>query len=449
MVYSRFAAGAAIRSCAMGATFIVAAWVLTQTHWYVTAALLIGAAAVQTYLLFHFAQKSNREVARFLDALSFDDVSQSFPGLLGDASSRELGAAMSRVLEKLRETRTEHEEQARYLQTLMAHVPVALVSLDAKDGVEFLNPAAYRLFETPLAKTVDFSRFGEAFAAGLSQLKPGETALLRMERATGPLHLKVAATEFAARGARRKIVSLQNIASELSAQELAAWQTVIRTMAHEVMNSLTPLSSLSVTANEVIRGVLAGLPPDDINGQPLRDAAAALETVVRRTDGLLRFVQNHRRLTHRFTTTFERLSIRRVFVRLHSLFAADMEVNAIDFRTVIEPETLEITADADLLDQALINLLRNAFDEVRGRPAAIIVLSARREACGRTVISVADNGRGIEPDMRDKVFAPFYTTKPQGSGIGLTLVRHIATAHGATVALTGTPGGGTTFSLHF
>jgi nitrogen fixation/metabolism regulation signal transduction histidine kinase len=261
------------------------------------------------------------------------------------------------------------------------------------------------------------------------------------------LHLKVAATEFAVHGTHQRIVSLQNIASELSAQELAAWQAVIRTMAHEVMNSLTPLSSLAATAKDILRDVLTDLTVDDHNRLRLNDAADALETVTRRSEGLQRFVQSHRRLTHRFTAKPERLSVRRVFVRLHSLLAAS--ASAIDFRVTVEPETLEVTADADLLDQALINLLRNAFDALRGRTGATIILSGHREPDGRTVISVSDNGQGIGPDQRDKVFAPFYTTKPQGSGIGLTLVRHIATLHGASVTLSDTPGGGATFNLRF
>jgi len=449
MGYSRYRVGIAARAGALAVTLFVLSWVLAETHWYVTAGLLAAAAALEIWLLVHFAERSNRELARFLDALSFDDVSQSFTGLSRDADSRQLGEAMSRVIDKLRQTRAEREEQRRYLQTLMAHVPVALISLDPQQGVTLLNPAARRLFEAPVASIAEFSRYGEAFAADLVRLMPGETALLRLERPSGTLHLKAAATEFTVRGMPQRIVSLQNIASELSAQELAAWQTVIRTMAHEVMNSLTPLPSLSATANEAVREVLAGLAEDDPNIQPLRDAAEALEAVARRSEGLLRFVQNHRRLTHRFTAKLERLSLRRAFVRLHSLLAADMANESVDFRMTVEPETLEITADADLLDQALINLLRNAFEAVRGREGASIMLSARCEAPGRTVVSVADNGPGIEAALREKVFAPFYTTKRQGSGIGLTLVRHFAAVHGASVTLSETPGGGATFNLFF
>lgn len=449
MGYNRYRIGVVLRAAALGTTLIALAWAIAETTWLVATGVLFIVAAIETWLLIRFAESSNREIARFLDALSFDDTSQSFADVSRDASSHELGEAMSRIIDRLRETRTGREELTGYLQTLMTHVPVALISIDSQNGVSLLNPAALRLFEAPVKSVAAFSRYGEAFATGLAQLRPGETALLRLDRPSGTLHLKVAATEFSARGARQQIVSLQNIANDLSAQELAAWQTVIRTMAHEVMNSLTPLSSLSATANDIVANVLAEMPANDPRTQQLGDAARALEAVTRRSDGLLRFVQNHRRLTHRLTVNAERLAVRRVFVRLHSLLAADFEANGIAFRIEVDPQTLEVTADADLLDQALINLLRNALEAVQQRPDAAIVLSAKRDHSGRAVISVNDNGPGIPPALRDKVFAPFYTTKRQGSGIGLTLVRHIAAVHGASVTLSEAPQGGTTFSLCF
>lgn len=449
MVYSRFRAGVAARAALLCATFVGLAWVLLATRWYATGMLLAAAAGLQVWLLIRFAESANRDVAHFLDALSFDDVSQDFARLAQDPATSELGQAMTRVLDSLRQSRTEREEQSRYLKTLMAHVPVALIALDEGGGVDFLNPAAHRLFGTRLKQVAEFSRFGEAFAAGLAAIKPGETALLRLERPSRPLHLKVVATEIVVHSGRRRIVSLTNIASELSAQELAAWQTVIRTMAHEVMNSLTPLSSLAGTAHELVRDVHSRLPEGDPNAPPLGDAVDALEIVARRSEGLMRFVQSHRRLTHRFTAKPETLSVRRVFVRLHSLLAADLEAAAIDFRMTVEPDLLDVTADADLLDQMLINLLRNAMDELRGRAGAQVTLSGCRDGLGRLVISVADNGRGVPPALREKVFAPFYTSKPQGCGVGLTLVKQIAMLHGADVYVGETEGGGATFSLRF
>jgi two-component system nitrogen regulation sensor histidine kinase NtrY len=449
MGYSRFRTGIALRAVALALTIAAAACMIAQTRWYVTITLVLAIVLAQIVALVRFATQSSREVARFLDAISFDDTSQSFSGLLGDSAHSELGAAMTRVLTQLRVVRSEREEQARYLQTLVAHVPVALISADERGGVQLLNMAARRLFGTALAETAQFARHGEAFAVGMESIRPGSTAILRMERPSGTLQLKVAVTELALGGMRYRLISLQNIESEMSAQEMVAWQTVIRVMAHEVMNSLTPVSSLAATAHDLVSGVIKQLPADDPRASALTDAAEALETVARRSQGLLHFVQNHRRLTKHLVTQVEVAPVQRIFARLQRLLANDLAARDIHLTTSVEPETLEIAADTELLDQALINLVRNAIEALRDAPAGRIALSAHRDSDGRVAIVVADNGPGIAPDQREKIFVPFFTTKRQGSGVGLTLVRQIATAHDATVDVSNTPGGGATVSLRF
>jgi signal transduction histidine kinase len=305
------------------------------------------------------------------------------------------------------------------------------------------------LFGTALTETTQFARHGEAFSVGMDSIRPGTAAILRMERPTGTLQLKVAVTELALGGIRYRLISLQNIESEMSAQEMVAWQTVIRVMAHEVMNSLTPVSSLAATAHDLVTGVIKQLPADDPRAAALTDAAEALETVTRRSQGLLHFVQNHRRLTKHLVTQIEIAPVQRIFARLQRLLAGDLAARDIHLTTAVEPETLEIAADIELLDQALINLVRNAIEALRDTPDGRIGLSAHRDPDGRVAIVVADNGPGIAPDQREKIFVPFFTTKRQGSGVGLTLVRQIATAHAATVDVSSTPGGGATVSMRF
>jgi len=449
MAYSRFQLGVALRTVALALTIVAAACLIAQTRWYVTIALCLATALAQIAGLARFATQSSREVARFLEAISFDDTSLSFSGLAGDSAHSELGKAMAGVLTKLRVVRSEREEQSRYLQTLVAHVPVALVSADERDRVQLLNMAARRLFGTALNETGEFARHGEAFAVGMDSIRPGSTAILRMERPSGTLLLKVAVTELALGGIRHRLISLQNIESEMSAHEMAAWQTVIRVMAHEVMNSLTPVSSLAATAQDLVSGVIQQLPADDPRTMALKDASEALETVARRSQGLLHFVQNHRRLTKHLVTQIETAPIQRIFARLRRLLANDLAARDIHLTTSVTPETLEISADIELLDQALINLVRNAIEALRDTAEGRIVLSAQRDPDGRVAIAVADNGPGIAPDQREKIFVPFFTTKRQGSGVGLTLVRQIATAHGATVDVSESSGGGATVSLRF
>ena len=246
MGFSRFRAGIAWRIAALFLTIVVVAEMLTRTQWIVPIALGVALVLAQVLLLMRFATQASREVARFLEAISFDDASQSFSALSADSAHRELGTAMARVLDLLRSGRAEREAQSRYLQTLIAHVPVALISVDESGQVQLLNMAARRLFETALTRTTQFTQYGEAFAVGLDYLRPGGSAILKMERNSGALQLKAAATDVAQGGVRRRLISLQNIENEMSAQEMAAWQTVVRVMAHEVMNSLTPVDRKSV-----------------------------------------------------------------------------------------------------------------------------------------------------------------------------------------------------------
>jgi two-component system, NtrC family, nitrogen regulation sensor histidine kinase NtrY len=449
MVSNNFTTGIAVRIAALFVMVVIAAWVIEHTQWYAVIALCVGAVVGQAALLMRFATRSSHEMARFLEAVAVDDTTQSFSGLLQDGTHSELGTAMARVLARLRAGRSEGEAQTQYLQTLINHVPVALLSLDESGNVQLLNMAARRLFETPLTETAQLARHGAPFAVGMESLRPGNTAIVRMERLAGALQLKAAATQVATGGVRRRLISLQNIESEMSAQEMAAWQTVIRVMAHEVMNSLTPVSSLAATAHGLVGEVLQQLPPEDPRAATLRDAHEALETVARRSEGLLHFVQNHRRLTKRLATQIEVTPVRRVFARLQRLLGNDLAARDIQMTTSVEPETLEIAVDVDLLDQALINLVRNAIEALRDTSSGLIALTARRDPDGHIVISVADNGPGIAPDQREKVFVPFFTTKRQGSGIGLTIVRQIATAHGASVDISQTPGGGATIALRF
>jgi nitrogen fixation/metabolism regulation signal transduction histidine kinase len=449
MAFSGLQQGILVRVVGLLGTLALLAWMVVHTSWYVTTALCVAAAVAQMMLLTRYAARAGREISRFLDAIAFDDTSATFSGFSRQSGFGELGLSMNRVLDQLRIGRKEREEQAQYLQNLIAHIPVALLSLDEHGSVQLLNLASRRLFAGPCESIAAFSRYGLAFATALENLKPGQGAIVRMDRTSGSLQLKAAATDVVLGGVRRRLISLQNIESELTAHELMAWQTVIRVMAHEVMNSLTPISSLAATARDRLDESLAQLPAGEPVRPNLEDASEALETLARRSDGLLHFVQNHRRLTRRFDAQLEIVPVQRVFSRLQRLLADELTTRDITLVSEVTPETLEVSVDPGLLDQALINLVRNAMEALRDTPAGRIALFASQDGGGRPVIAVADNGPGIPAEQREKVFVPFYTTKRQGSGVGLTLVRQIATVHGASVGISDTPGGGTTISIRF
>jgi nitrogen fixation/metabolism regulation signal transduction histidine kinase len=447
--FNFFSFGIAWRITALFLTLAALAWALAHTDWHVTTALLAAAAVAQAILLAHFAAATNREVARFLDAVAYDDTGRSFARLGRDSGFAELGAAMALLMERLRLARSAREEQARYLEAVVAHLPVPLLSISPDGRVETLNVAARRLFGGRIENLAAISRFGTEFAETLAHLEPGQARLAVMERGSRALHLKASATTIVTGGAAIRLVSLANIETELNAQELAAWQSVIRVLAHEIMNSLTPISSLSATARDLVGQTLDELPPGDPHAAPLADARTALDTVARRCRALLHFVDTYRHVSRRLVAKQETLRLRRVFARIERLLSAELAARGIALETRVTPETLELAADAELLDQALINLLRNAMEALAGRPEACIALSAHRDPDNRVVVSVSDNGPGIPPELRETVFVPFFTTTREGTGIGLTLTRQIAAVHGATLELAERQGGGTTFALRF
>jgi two-component system, NtrC family, nitrogen regulation sensor histidine kinase NtrY len=448
---NRFALCVVLRVCALTLTIALLSWMVLNTQWYVTLALTAGAVLGQIAMLIHYATQSSRAVARFLNSLAFDDTSPTFSATQHDDAFHDLSVAMTRVLDQLRAGRVEREEQAQYLQVLIAHVPVALLTVDHDGTVQLLNTAARKLFDGSCGNASEFLRYGEAFASGIESLAPGESLIIQMERGSGALQLKAAATGLAIRGTRRRLISLQNIGTELTTQELAAWETVIRVVAHEVMNSLTPISSLAATARGLMHDVLTRIPPDDVNSAALADAREALDIMAQRSEGLMRFVQNHRRVTRRIVAKRELVPLARALARLRWLLATELESRNIELTLSVEPEALELSIDPELLDQILLNLARNSMEALREQGAGLgrIAVSAHREQDNRVVIAFTDNGPGIAEELRQKVFVPFFTTKRQGSGVGLTLVRQIVALHGGSVDIAATPGGGATVRLRF
>ncbi|MDE2466508.1 MAG: PAS domain-containing protein [Alphaproteobacteria bacterium] len=447
MVSDRLSIGLALRSFFLLVSLALLAYALVTTHWYVVEVLLLLLVMAQLTEIIHALTRTNREIARFLDAIAYDDTSQSFTGLSRQAPYRDLGAAMGRVMDRLREGRSEREEMGRYLAAMLAHVPVALIAREEDGRYVLLNTAARQMFGLPATTKLDPDRYGIEFRTGLDQLKAGARRLLHLELSGSMIAVKAAATSFWARGEHRTLISLQNIGDELSAQQLDAWHSLIRTIAHEVMNSLTPISSLSQTARELVATVQADLPEGGEPHRTLGDALEALDAVARRSEGLLHFVQNHRRLTQRMTARPEDTLLVRVFARMERLLGPEMAARGIEFARSCSPETLKLRVDPELLDQALINLLRNAMEAVAGHLEAKIQLSGEALPGGEVAIRVSDNGPGIAAELREQIFIPFFTTKQQGTGVGLTLVRQIASLHGGSVTLGEYPGRGATFTL--
>ena len=443
----RFEVGLALRIGVLLAAGAALAWAINQPGLYATtllSGLLTGAALAELWL---FLRRTNLAVARFVVALTHGDFTQGFSGEGLGGGFDALGASLDAAVARLRQERADTQDENRYLAALVDDVPSPLISIDDKGRTSLINKAARRL----LGQSPDATNIADGLAAAIAALRPGERASAQLVIGGVPTAavLTMAEVRLARRPALR-IVAVQPIQSELDQAELAAQTDLVRVLTHEIMNSMTPVTSLSATAAKLIAAADTGQDP------AITDARHAIETVARRSEGIMHFVRTYRQLTRPPELRRSRIELSALFAELERLFTSDWP--AIPLNITIDPAALAIDADRDLVAQLLINLLRNAAEAAtdhaaeaatdhaaeaatdRAAKTAVstaltpqVSLTATSLKGGRIAIDVIDNGPGIAESLRQDVFLPFFSTKAEGTGVGLSLARQIALAHGGAL----------------
>ncbi len=434
------------------ANVLLLSWIWSHYSYYATMLTLLLILAMQVSGLLRYVSATNRELSRFLAAVKYADFSQSFRGNRSHSSFQELGAAFDSVIEKFRHERGEKEEQAVYLHAFVQQLPIAVFALHEDGRILLGNQSFHRFTGRPCHHLDQLRQFDAALGAFVADLRPGHQNF-KLKRPYGALHLKVTCTLLRQRGQTHKLVSIQDISSDLESQELEAWHNLIRVMTHEIMNSITPLTSLADTARHYI--VEAGSAAEKLEGNKeelfalLDDAANAATTIGKRGQGLLRFVQSYRTLSRLPQPRPRTFRVKELLQSVVTLMNEPAAAQNTTLSIVCTPETLELNADPELLEQALINLVKNALDAVNGVSGAAINLVADLRERGQIVLIVTDNGCGIDAENLENIFIPFFTTKRGGSGIGMTIVRQIVTQNGGAIRVTSTPGAGTSVTLSF
>jgi two-component system nitrogen regulation sensor histidine kinase NtrY len=451
MVYKRFRTNCTLRVLFLGVTICLFFFLLFKTSLYAALFILGVAVVYQIYSLIHYVEKTNRDLTRFFQSIKFSDFSQTFKYRTEGKSFAALRLAFNEVLDAFRKARSEKEEHYRYLQTIVQHVGIGLVAFQPDGRVELINTAAKRLLGVAQLKNIkSLEAWSPTLVDTLFRLKPKEKALVQVEEDNELLQLALYATEFKLRDYTFTLVSIQNIYSELEEKEIDAWQKLIRVLTHEIMNSITPISSLAGTINDLIKAS-SDLRSSFIGAQEetLEDICDAAQTIEKRSEGLLHFVDAYRNLTLIQKPNFQIFSINDLFNRLGKLIQTNIKNKNIHYEAKIEPKSLELAADPELIEQALINLLLNALQAVDGQQDARIHLLAQMDRRSRTIIQVRDNGPGISKENLEKIFIPFFSTKDGGSGIGLSLSRQIMRLHNGSISVQSAPHIKTVFTLRF
>ena len=450
MVFRFFVTALILRLLLVGAAMALVIWLALEPGYHSATLLSAIVLAVLIIELWRYVSRTNREVARFLDAVRFADYSQRFDFEKAGSGFASLGRTFTAIINEMRERRSDQESQVRHLKALVEHIPVPLMTVHADDAITLQNNAARRLFGAAhVTRVNDLRQFGAGFARAVDEAIPGDRELVTFTVEGAEYRLTLAATEIIIAGDRERLISLQDIQSEIDATQAEAWQDLVRVLTHEIMNSITPVTSLAQTAAELVDDVVRQTGSESPIAEELEDVQSAVATVARRSDSLMQFIDGYRQISRLAPPEKKRVALADLFETATSLAKAEWNDPRVALSSSVEPSGLYIYADRDLLEPVLLNLLRNAWQATRDVENPGIELRGRLNRRGNTVIEVDDNGHGVPAEIATKIFVPFFTTREGGSGVGLALARQVMIAHGGFIRLGQKKTAGTLFTLTF
>lgn len=398
--------------------------------------------------LFHFVSLTNRKLTRFLESVKYSDFVSGFTAdnKLG-RSFKDLNISFNAVLEAFRKARSEKEEHWQYLNTVVQQVRTGIISFDADGEVQLINMNARKFLNVQNIKNInELKERNYKLHHILTNTEPGKGSLYKD---ANDFHLTIQATELKIRGAEVKLLTLQNIQPELQKQELEAWQNLTRVLRHEIMNSITPISSLTSTLKDILQYDLTQKEDHyELKQEGAEDLKDGLNTIENRSRGLIKFIDAYREYTSLPNPKLKPILLKNLINKVSMLMRQEMKNHNIDFHYVCHSEYLTIQADEEMIEQVLINLLKNSAEAVLLKENPKIDLIGRYDGT-HIKIEVTDNGAGIIPEAIERIFVPFYTTKKTGSGIGLSLSRQIMQLHNGTLTVESEPDVKTIFTMRF
>ena len=451
MVFKNYRLNIIVRVILLAATIFLLFYTL-KSNLLIAPAIVAVVVIFQIGSLIRYLDKTNRELTSFLQSIRFSEFTRSYQIEGMGGTFNELNKAFNEVMQDFQKVRAEKEESFHYLQTIVQNIDVSVIAYTVDGNIELINKTAKKLFQMASIRNIKMlETLSPELVNTLLTIKPGENKLVKVQYEDDFLQLAIYASTIKVKDKLIYLVTIKDIQNVLEEQETEAWQKLIRVLTHEIMNSITPIASLSSTLDLMLKGMVAQSNGEslEIDRESVGEIQEALQTINKRSTGLLHFVNTYRNLTRIPKPNFKLCSIREVFSNIENLMEEEISNCGFEFVVRVDPESLEFTADDQLIEQVLINLLKNAMHALNGRPSGKIQLLGFMNKRGRITLQVIDNGPGILKDVLDKIFIPFFTTKPSGSGIGLSLSKQILRLHNATITAHSEPEVETVFTMTF
>jgi len=421
---------------------------LVVKQWYVYLLIATPVIIYQLIDIFRFQKKAQDELNEFVESVHYRDFSRYFDVKHAPIELQPLRKGFNEINTTFKVISKEKETQYQYLQKILELVDTGILSYEEETGlVVWMNESLKKMMQLPYLKTIhSMERRDAGLYKEILTLKPGISKIASAHFEKTSFKILLSATAFQTEGKIYKLVAFQNVNEALDETESKAWQKLLSVMTHEIMNSVAPISSLADTLKHRLQQSVTSL--NDDSGS-LDDLELGIDTIKRRSEGLLKFAETYRNLNKITTLNLKRVYVRELFGNLLQLMQPTLEQKDIELETILKDTDLQLEVDVNLIEQVLINLVVNAIEAIKDNPAPKIVLSAYVASNFRSVIRIADNGNGMPPELLDKIFVPFFSTKKNGSGIGLSLCKQIMMLHRGNVQVQSVEGEGTAFLLQF
>lgn len=405
--------------------------------------------AVQMALLIQFLNKTNRKIAYFFNAVENEDSTIYFPENIQNKSLTELNKSLNRVNLLIQKIKIENRTQEQYYHSILKQASIGVLTINEKGHIVFANTMAKTsLSYEHLTHVSQLKKVDVKLYKLISELQPFDQKLIQLSNEREVIELTIKGTPLVTSTEKLILVTIQNIHNELNDKEVDSWIRLISVLTHEIMNSIAPITSLSETLSEFYHKDNLDIQPKDITQKSISDTIKGLDIIKNQGDSLINFVSSYRSLTGIPNPEKELLAVQDLFEKVQILVSQEQGFDQVRF-TMKTTNNLQVFADKNQLMQVLVNLTKNALQSLEGNTDGVIELMGENDDFGKIKIYVIDNGPGIPLDILDQIFVPFFTTKGTGTGIGLSLSKHILRLHGGSLNVTTLENERTAFVLSF
>jgi nitrogen fixation/metabolism regulation signal transduction histidine kinase len=417
---------------------------------YVPAALMLIVLIFQTYHLIRYVNETNRKIAYFFDAIKNEDFTLRFPEKLSVKSLEELNHSLNMLNEMIQKIHLKNQTQERFYQEILKQADIGILAINNKGHILFANPRIEHMLNyTPLNHIKQLSQIDENLYSVFSELKPFERRMFQLTNEREKIDLAIKSSSFNLDGQELLLVVIQDIHQELDEKETDSWTRLIRVLTHEIMNSITPITSIS---DSILRYYTMGdkkIEDGSASQKRMENTIKGLEVIKDQGTNLMSFVQSYRSFLNVPIPDKKIVMVQDLMEKVKFLVGQDMELSNTTIEIRLQSQDQELFIDEKQITQVLVNLCKNALQSVSNQENSIITLISGIKKDGQKYIVVEDNGPGIPQELINEIFVPFFTTKNTGTGVGLSLSKQILRMHGGNLKVKSIPDISTSFTLLF